>query len=180
LIADIQPPDLETKVAILRRKADIDGIKLPDDVALLIASQIANIRELEGSLVRISAYASLKGREPDIELAREVFGRHAPAATATDNITVEAIRAAVAAYYGIRQSDLSAKSQERAVAVPRQVAMYLCKKLTRLSLPDIGREFGGKHHTTVLHSVNKITEASEKDPAIKEAITILVAELGAA
>ncbi len=155
LIADIQPPDLETKVAILRKKAETERLDLPDNVALLIASRIkSNIRELEGSLVRLTALASLRGEPISLALAQEAIkniveeeGR---------SVTIEVIQKIVAEYYNLSVADLKSKSNTRNIAVPRQVAMYLCKSLTKASLPEIGREFGGKHHTTVLHSVSKI------------------------
>jgi chromosomal replication initiator protein len=176
LIADIQPPDLETKVAILKRKAEIEKIDLPDNVALFIASKIkSNIRELEGSLVRLVAYASLKGRELDIDLAQEVLKNIIEEDDRT--ITVEVIQRTVADHYGLRVSDLKSKNNSRSVAVPRQVAMYLCKYMTKASLPEIGREFGGKHHTTVIHSVNKITDLYERDPDFHRLINSLIATL---
>jgi chromosomal replication initiator protein len=155
LIADIQPPDLETKVAIIRKKAEIEKLYLPDEVVLLIAARIkSNIRELEGSLVRLTALSSLKGEAISLTLAQEalknIFDNQEP------TITIESIQKVVADYYNLKVVDLKSKSNARSIAVPRQIAMYLCKVLTKASLPEIGREFGGKHHTTVLHSVNKI------------------------
>ncbi len=176
LIADIQPPDLETKVAILKRKAEIEKIDLPDNVALFIASKIkSNIRELEGSLVRLVAYASLKGRELDVDLAQEVLKNIIEEDDRT--ITIDVIQRTVADHYGLRVSDLKSKNNSRSVAVPRQVAMYLCKYMTKASLPEIGREFGGKHHTTVIHSVNKITDLYERDPDFHRLINSLIATL---
>jgi chromosomal replication initiator protein len=161
LIADIQPPDLETKVAILKKKADADGVPLPDNVALYIATKIkSNIRDLEGSLIRLVAYASLTGREVTLSLAqdvlRNVIGGEERA------ITVDTILKFVSDYYGLRVSELKAASNSRAVVIPRQVAMYLCKQLTSASLPDIGRAFG-KHHSTVIHSIRKVEEDRKKD-----------------
>jgi chromosomal replication initiator protein len=176
LIADIQPPDLETKVAILKRKAEIEKIDLPDNVALFIASKIkSNIRELEGSLVRLVAYASLKGRELDVDLAQEVLKNIIE--EDDRQVTIEVIQRTVADHYGLRVSDLKSKNNSRSVAVPRQVAMYLCKHMTKSSLPEIGREFGGKHHTTVIHSVNKITDLYETDPDFHRLINSLNATL---
>jgi chromosomal replication initiator protein len=176
LIADIQPPDLETKVAILKRKAEIEKIDLPDNVALFIASKIkSNIRELEGSLVRLVAYASLKGRELDVDLAQEVLKNIIE--EDDRQVTVEVIQRTVADHYGLRVSDLKSKNNSRSVAVPRQVAMYLCKLMTKASLPEIGREFGGKHHTTVIHSVNKITALYEVDSDFHRLINSLIATL---
>ncbi len=176
LIADIQPPDLETKVAILKRKAEMEKIDLPDSVALFIASKIkSNIRELEGSLVRLVAYASLKGRDMDIDLAQEVLKNIIDDDDRT--ITIELIQKTVANHYGLRVADLKSKNNARSVAVPRQVAMYLCKHLTRSSLPEIGREFGGKHHTTVIHSVNKISDLYERDADFHRLINSLISTL---
>lgn len=156
LIADIQPPDLETKVAIIRKKAESEKLSLPDNVALFIASKIkSNIRELEGSLVRLTALSSLKGEPITLALAQEAIKNISE--EEERSVTIETIQKVVADYYNLRVSDLKSKSNARNIAVPRQVAMYLCKTLTKSSLPEIGREFGGKHHTTVLHSINKIT-----------------------
>lgn len=174
LIADIQPPDLETKVAILRKKAETEKLDLPDNVALLIASRIkSNIRELEGSLVRLTALASLAGEPISLKLAHEAIknivdeeGR---------SLTIEDIQKVVADYYNLRVADLKAKSNTRNIAVPRQVAMYLCKSLTKASLPEIGREFGGKHHTTVLHSINKISVLYDSKGNFHRVINSLIA-----
>jgi chromosomal replication initiator protein len=176
LIADIQPPDLETKVAILKRKAEIEKIDLPDNVALFIASKIkSNIRELEGSLVRLVAYASLKGLSIGLDLAQEVLKNIID--EETEGISIELIQKTVAGHYGLKVGDLKSKNNSRSIAVPRQVAMYLCKTLTRASLPEIGREFGGKHHTTVLHSVNKISDLYEKEVVFHRLINNLIADL---
>lgn len=157
LIADIQPPDLETKVAILRKKAEIEKLELPDDVALFMAGKIrSNIRELEGSLVRLTALSSLRGKPINLSLAQEALKNIVE--EQERSITIELIQRVVADYYNLKVADLKSKNNARNIAVPRQVAMYLCKALTKASLPEIGREFGGKHHTTVLHSINKITD----------------------
>lgn len=176
LIADIQPPDLETKVAILKRKAELDKINLPDSVALFIASKIkSNIRELEGSLVRLTAYASLKGLPVDLDLAHEVL--RSIIAEESSGVSIDLIQKTVATHYRLKVADLKSKNNSRTIAVPRQVAMYLCKTLTKASLPEIGREFGGKHHTTVLHSVNKIADLYGKDEVFHKAINSLIADL---
>lgn len=157
LIADIQPPDLETKVAILRKKAEIEKLDLPDEVALFMAGKIrSNIRELEGSLVRLTALSSLRGQPINLSLAQEALKNIVD--EQERSITIELIQRIVADYYNLKVADLKSKNNARNIAVPRQVAMYLCKTLTKASLPEIGREFGGKHHTTVLHSINKISE----------------------
>jgi chromosomal replication initiator protein len=162
LIADIQQPDIETKVAILKKKAEAEVIPLPDGVAMYIASRIkSNIRELEGSLIRLIAYASLTGRNLSIELAQEVLRN----VLADDDkaITIDQIQKFVAEYYQLKVADLKSRNNSKSVALPRQVAMYLCKQLTHASLPEIGRSFGGKHHSTVIHSINKVEELRKKD-----------------
>lgn len=174
LIADIQPPDLETKVAILRKKAEMEKIDLPDNVALFIASKIkSNIRELEGSLVRLTALSSLRGEPISLSLAQEAIKNIID--EEDRSVTIETIQKIVADYYNLRVADLKAKSNSRNIAVPRQVAMYLCKMLTKASLPEIGREFGGKHHTTVLHSINKINELYEQKGNFHRLINSLIA-----
>jgi chromosomal replication initiator protein len=162
LIADINPPDLETKIAILRSKADADGIALADDVALLVASHcVSNIRELEGALIRLHAYASMTHKPITLELAhkvlRDVMPEESPAAT------VESIQKLVANHYGLKVGELKAKTNSHQIAHPRQLAMYLCKKLTSCSLPEIGRRFGGKHHSTVLYAVQKVDRMRSDD-----------------
>lgn len=176
LIADIGPPEFETKVAILKRKAELDKISLPDDVAEFIASKIkSNIRELEGSLVRLTAYASLRGLSADLDLAHEVL--RSIMAEESGGVSIDTIQKTVATHYRLKVTDLKSKNNSRTIAVPRQVAMYLCKTLTKASLPEIGREFGGKHHTTVLHSVNKIADLYTKDEVFHRAINSLIADL---
>jgi len=163
LIADLEPPDLETKVAILKRKADLDGIDLPDEIAIYIASKVkSNVRELEGSLVRLVAIASLKGLSITKSLAQEAMKNFIDGERPA-GVTIDRIARAVAAKYNMTVDEMKAKNNSRAVAMPRQIAMYLCKKLTRHSFPEIGREFGGKHHTTVMHSVDKIESLAQKD-----------------
>jgi chromosomal replication initiator protein len=157
LIADIQPPDLETKIAILKKKAEAEEVPVPDSVAIYIAGRIkSNIRELEGSLIRLIAYASLTGRELSLDLAQEilknVMDQDAKA------LTIETIQKFTADYYQLKVNDLKSRNNSKSVAMPRQVAMYLCKTLTHASLPEIGRSFGGKHHSTVIHSIRKVEE----------------------
>ena len=162
LIADIQPPDLETKVAILKRKAEAEGVGLPDNVALFIAGKIkSNIRELEGSLIRLVAYASLTGREISLSLAQDVLRnvlQHDERA-----VTIEVIQKFVADYYQLKLTELKSRNNSKSVAMPRQIAMYLCKALTNASLPEIGKSFGGKHHSTVIHSIRKIEALRQRD-----------------
>ena len=173
LIADIQPPDLETKVAILRKKAETEQLDLPDNVALFIASKIkSNIRELEGSLVRLTALSSLRGEPISISLAQEALKNIVEEEERA--VTIETIQKVVAEYYNMRVADLKSKSNSRNIAVPRQVAMYLCKTLTKASLPEIGREFGGKHHTTVMHSVSKISELFDQKGSFHRLINSLI------
>ena len=164
LIADMQPPDLETKVAILRKKAEFDTVDLPDDVGLFIASHCgSNIRELEGALTKVVAYASMAGTELTVELARDQLRDFLPVDSPA--ATVESIQKMVSNYFEMKVSDLKSRNNSRHVALPRQIAMYLCKKVTPCSLPDLGRRFGGKHHSTVIHAVQKIEKKrrAEKD-----------------
>jgi chromosomal replication initiator protein len=162
LIADIQAPDLETKVAILKKKAEAEAVPLPDNVAIYIAGKIkSNIRELEGSLIRLIAYASLTGQEISLRLAQDVLKNildHEDKA-----VTIEIIQKFVADYYNLKMMDLKSRNNSKSVAKPRQIAMYLCKSLTHASLPEIGRSFGGKHHSTVIHSIRKVEEHRKKD-----------------
>ncbi len=177
LIADIEPPDLETKVAILKRKADLDGYHLPDDIAIFMAGKIkSNVRELEGSLVRLVAIASLKGLPLSKMLAQEalknIIDSEHPA-----GLTMDRIARTVASHYQMTVEELKSKSNSRAITVPRQVAMYLCKRLTRHSFPEIGREFGGKHHTTVMHSVEKIETLTRDDRVFHKSVSELIDSL---
>ena len=162
LIADIQPPDLETKVAILKRKAETEAVPLADDVAMYIAGRIkSNIRELEGSLIRLIAYASLTGREISLELTHEVLKNVIDQDDKA--VTIESIQKYVSDYYQLKVGDLKSRNNSKSVAMPRQIAMYLCKSLTHASLPEIGRSFGGKHHSTVIHSIKKIEDMRQKN-----------------
>jgi len=162
LIADIQPPDLETKVAILKRKAEAEAVPLPDNVAIYIAGRIkSNIRELEGSLIRLIAYASLTGREISLELTQEVLKNIIDQDEKA--VTIETIQKRVSDYYQLKLFELKSKNNSKSIALPRQIAMYLCKTLTHASLPEIGRSFGGKHHSTVIHSIKKVEEMRKTD-----------------
>jgi chromosomal replication initiator protein len=164
LIADIQPPDLETKIAILRKKAARDSSVVPDDVCLFIASNCqSNIRELEGAFNKVVAYAKMSGREITLDLARETLRDFLPSESPA--ATIDSIMKLVSNYYNMPVSDLKAKNNSQQIAFPRQIAMYLCKKLTDCSLPEIGRRFGGKHHSTVIHAIKKIEKkrAQERD-----------------
>jgi chromosomal replication initiator protein len=173
LIADIQPPDIETKVAILRKKAEAERVEIPENVALFIASKVrTNIRELEGSLIRLIAYASLTGRDIDLGLAQEILRDLLH--TDEKPITIEMIQKFVADHYNVKLTELKAKNNSKAVAVPRQIAMYLTKTLTHASLPEIGKGFGGKHHSTVIHSVRKIDGLRKRDPEFDRLINSFV------
>jgi chromosomal replication initiator protein DnaA len=177
LIADIEPPDLETKIAILKRKADLDGVSLPDDVAFYIASKVkSNIRELEGSLVRLVAISSLRGMPISKMLAQDAI-RNIMDHEENEGITMEKIAKTVAAHYKLTIEELKSKNNSRQIAVPRQVAMYLCKRLTKHSFPEIGREFGGKHHTTVMHSVEKIDALTKEDRNFHRVVSDLIDNL---
>jgi chromosomal replication initiator protein len=169
LIADIQAPDFETKVAILKKKAETEAVPLADDVAVYIAGKIkSNIRELEGSLIRLVAYASLTGQEISLSLAQEVLRNildHEDKA-----VTIEMIQKHVADYYNLKLTELKSRNNSKSVAMPRQIAMYLCKSLTHASLPEIGRSFGGKHHSTVIHSIRKVDEMRKRDASFNSMI----------
>ncbi len=157
LIADIQPPDLETKVAILRRKAEIDQVELDDEVALFIARQVrSNIRELEGLLNRVAAFASLTGKPLSLDLARETLKDILP--PEDQRTSAGEIIKFVARHYGLRVTEIKSRKNSHQIVFPRQVAMYLCKKLTELSFPEIGKQFNDKHHSTVMYSVEKIEQ----------------------
>jgi len=173
LIADIQLPDIETKVAILRKKAEAERVELPENVALFIASKVrTNIRELEGSLIRLIAFASLTGRDIDIGLTQDILRDLIH--TEDKPITIEMIQKFVADHYNVKLTELKAKNNSKAIAVPRQIAMYLTKTLTRASLPEIGKGFGGKHHSTVIHSVRKIDGLRKRDPDFDRLINSFV------
>src|SRR5271167_1427912 len=177
LIADIQPPDLETKVAILQKKAETDQVMLPTDVALFIASNIrSNVRELEGALIRLTAYASLAGRELNLQTAQEVLKNLME--SNVRKISIESIQKAVSEQFALRLAEIKAKNNSRAIVYPRQIAMYLAKHLTDASLPEIGRQFGGKHHTTVLHSVEKIEGLRKTDKDLNRMLNKLTENLG--
>ena len=168
LIADLEPPDLETKVAILKRKAEALGFVIPDDVALFIGSRVKNnVRELEGSLIRLVAISSLRGIPVSKELAKDAI-RNIASEDEPGVITIEQIQRIVAANYKLTVDQLVSKSNSRQVAFPRQIAMYLCKKLTKHSYPEIGRAFGGKHHTTVIHSCEKIKSLAASDAVFQK------------
>jgi chromosomal replication initiator protein len=172
LTADLQPPDLETKMAILAKKSEAQGVTLPDNVSLFIASKIrSSIRDLEGALVRLVAYSSLTGAEISLPLAQQVLKNLVD--QQERRVSIEHIQKAVCQEFGLTLAQLKARDNSRAVAYPRQVAMYLSKELTLASLPQIGREFGGKHHTTVLHSIGKIAQLRKSDRDLNRLINKL-------
>jgi len=169
LIADIQPPDLETKVAILKKKAESEHFEIPDNVAFYVASKIkSNVRELEGSLVRLMAFSSLRGEKVSLGMAQEVLKNILK--FQEKSITIEEIQRTVAEYFNLKISELKSKNNSKTIAQPRQVGMYLCRQLTTASLPEIGREFGGKHHTTVLHSIRKVESLKNIDSTFNNLI----------
>jgi chromosomal replication initiator protein len=174
LIADIHAPDFETRVAILRKKAEADGLALPDDVAFLIARRVkANIREIEGSLTRMAALCALSHREMGVDLAQQVLS-DLWGEEERKLITIEHIQRMTSSFFGVRLSDMSAKGRARAVALPRQVAMCVARQLTHASLAEVGRAFGGKDHTTVLHAVDKIQALIREDPKFKKTVDTLI------
>jgi chromosomal replication initiator protein len=173
LIADIQPPDFETRVAILKKKAALDRVRLGDDVSYLIASRVkSNIRELEGSLTRMIAFCALTGREMSTDLAQEVLSELW--GDEEKVITIEQIQRKVSDFFSVKLADLKAKNRTKAVAFPRQIAMYLARQLTHSSLSDVGRAFGGKDHTTVLHAVDKIQRLLQEDPKLRKTVDGLI------
>ena len=177
LIADIQPPDLETKVAILQKKAEQEKVTLPTDVALYVAQNIrSNVRELEGALIRLVAHSSLIGAEITLPYAQQVLKNFID--SQARKVTIESIQKMVAEQFGLRLMEIKAKDNSRAIVYPRQIAMYLAKHMTEASLPEIGRQFGGKHHTTVLHSVEKIEEARKNDKDLNRLLNKLTEQLG--
>jgi chromosomal replication initiator protein len=176
LIADIQPPDLETKVAILQKKSETEKVALPTDLALYIASNVrTNVRELEGALIRLIAYCSLTGAEVTLSTAQQVLKNFIDAQAR--KISIDAIQKAVAEQFGLRVPEIKAKNNSRSVVVPRQIAMYMAKHMTEASLPEIGRQFGGKHHTTVMHSISKIDEQRREDKDLNRLINKLTETL---
>jgi chromosomal replication initiator protein len=176
LIADIQPPDLETKVAILQKKAESEHVSLSTDLALYIASNVrTNVRELEGALIRLMAYCSLTGAEINLATAQQVLKNFID--SQARKVTIDAIQKAVAEQFGLRVNEIKAKSNSRAIVFPRQVAMFLAKQMTEASLPEIGRQFGGKHHTTVMHSIEKIEEQRQGDKDLNRLLNKLTETL---
>ncbi|OGC14866.1 chromosomal replication initiation protein DnaA [candidate division WOR-1 bacterium RIFOXYC2_FULL_37_10] len=171
LIADIQSPDFETRIAILRKKAEFVDLIVPDEVTQFIASRIdTNIRELEGALIRVIAFASLSNAEVSISLVEQVLKDITSPANTRTSVSVDLIKKATAEYYSVKIDDMSAKIRTKEIATARQVAMFLCRELTPSSLPKIGEEFGGRDHTTVIHANEKIKNALKFDKDISEAV----------
>ncbi len=177
LTADIQPPDLETRIAILRKKARAENIEVPNDVTQYIATKIqSNIRELEGALIRVVAYSSLTNKEISLELASEAL-KDIISNAKPKEITAKLIKEVTAKSLNVKIEDFSSKRRTRSISYPRQIAMYLCRELTDLSLPKIGEEFGGRDHTTVIHAYDKISSDIEKDMDLKQRINGMIEEL---
>ena len=169
LIADIQPPDIETRVAIIQKKAEGEGIQLPHDVAIFVASNIdSNVRELEGSLTRLGAFASLTKSVLTVDLAKEVL--HNTLKGGQKEITVESIQKTICDFYNVKIGELKAKRRTKNIALPRQVAMYLCRKYTATSFPAIGDKFGGRDHSTVIHASKTIEKRIKEDPYMQNTI----------
>jgi len=176
LIADLKPPDIETRIAILKKKSELENIDLPESVALYIADKVhSNIRELEGYLRRVIAYASLKGESIDLDITKEAL-KSLLDSTSTI-ITVDKIQKIVCHKFKIKSSQLKSKNNSPKIAFPRQIAMYLSKELTKASLPEIGRKFGGKHHTTVIYSIRKIEKARSENSDFNREINSLISHL---
>ncbi len=177
LITDIQPPDLETRIAILRKKAKIDNLSVPNDVMIYIANQIqTNIRELEGALIRVAAYTSLNNKKLTIDVAASML-KDLAGYGKTHAITVSRIQEIVANHFSLKVDDLKAKRRTRDVAFPRQIAMYLSRELTDSSLPRIGEEFGGRDHTTVIHAHEKISTDMKQDENLAKTLKELTSQI---
>jgi chromosomal replication initiator protein len=176
LMVDIQPPDLETKMAILDKKADAEGVRLPEDVRIFIATKTkSNMRELEGALVKLIAYASITGEAITLPMAQQTLKHMVHGGDR--RVTIDSIVRAVAVKHSLQPAQLKQKSNRREIARPRQIAMYLTRELTQASLPEIGRAFGGKHHTTVLHSIHRIEELRQNDTDLNRLIQSIIDSL---
>lgn len=178
VVADIQPPDLETRIAILRKKAEMDGLHVPDDVVLFVASQVkSNIRELEGSLIRIVAFSSLTGTPLTVDSARATLKDILKQEEYQQPITIEMIQEVVARHFNLEPKELKSKRRTDAIAWPRQIAMYLARTLTELSTTEIGQMFGGKDHTTVLHACEKVKRKLAESPFISTLVNKITQEI---
>lgn len=177
LIADIQPPDFETRIAILRKKSLIENKEIPDDVIIYIAKNIkSNIRELEGALIRVIAYSDLIKKEVSYELACEAL-KELFSSSSENKLNASSIQEQVAKAFSVKMEDFQSKKRTRNIAYPRQIAMYLCRELTDMSLSNIGNEFGGRDHTTVIHACEKIIQDMEKDIELRQKINRIISEL---
>ena len=173
MIADLKPPDIETRIAILKKKSELEGVVLPESVALYVADKVhSNIRVLEGYLRRVIAFASLKGEKIDLDLTKEALRSLLDSASTA--VTIEKIQKIVCHQFKIKPSQLKSKNNSPKFAFPRQIGMYLSKELTKASLPEIGKKFGGKHHTTVIHSIRKIEKMHNEDPEFNKELNNLI------
>jgi len=178
LITDIQKPDLETRIAILRKKADMENLKVPNEVIIYIANNIqSNIRELEGALIKVIAYSSLVDKEIDIDLAENALKDLIVEDSEPREVNIELIKDVVVDYYNLKKEDMTSKKRTQKIAFPRQIAMYLSRELTDLSLPHIGEEFGGRDHTTVIHAYNKIEEKIEDDNEFNKVVDKIITRI---
>jgi chromosomal replication initiator protein len=172
LIADLQPPDVETRIAILRKKSEDEGVRLPEDVIQFLATTMkSNIRELEGSLVRLGAYASLTGQTITLEMAKSVL--RDLIGTKKKIVSMDDIQETVGARFHVKIADLKSRRRSKTLVHPRQIAMYLCRELTDSSYPEIGRQFGGKDHTTIIHACKQVTKAMDSDSALNATLESL-------
>ena len=179
LIADLQQPDVETRIAILRKKSDEEGIIIGDEVVQLLAANLkSNVREIEGALIRLGAYSSLTGQAITVELTKTVLRDLLGAKRKV--ITIEDIQEAVANRFHVKVSDLKSKRRTKTLVHPRQIAMFLCRELTNSSFPEIGRDFGGKDHTTIIHACKQVQKSQENDDALKGTIESIKEEIGQA
>ena len=177
LIADIQPPDFETRIAILKKKADVENLNIPNEVMVYIATKIkSNIRELEGALIRIVAFSSLTNKEIGIDLASEAL-KDIISSRNSKQVTIELIQDIVSSYFNLKVEDFKSSRRTRNITFPRQIAMYLCRKLTDMSLPKIGEEFGGRDHTTVIHACEKISKGLKEDENLQDNIAELTKKI---
>ena len=178
LITDIQKPDLETRIAILRKKADMENLKVPNEVIIYIANNIqSNIRELEGALIKVIAYSSLVDKDIDIDLAENALKDLIVENDEPREVNIELIKDVVVDYYNLKEADMTSKKRTQKIAFPRQIAMYLSRELTDLSLPHIGEDFGGRDHTTVIHAYNKIEQKIEEDNEFEKVINKLISRI---
>ena len=173
LMVDVQPPDLETKMAILDKKAEAEGVRLPEEVRILLATRVrSSVRELEGALTKLLAYSSVTGAPISVPMAQQAL-RHL-LHTAEKRVSIESVIRAVADRFGLQPGQLKQKTNAHEISRPRQIAMYLCREITGASLPEIGRHFGGKHHTTVLHAIRKVEQLRSQDPEINRLIHSII------